>query len=333
MIPLDQPPSHEIQEIIMHFLEGSASEQEIEKLYAWLQENKSNRRYLDEVSTTYQASVTLNRFNAQKSDEAWNDLSHKLEGTKIIRFDRAKWLTGIAASIALIATATLVIFLKIQPLETKTQRGSLVRNSPGHSTRIILPDSSIVYLNTNSTLEYPPAFGTESRDVILKGEAFFDVRKGTKLFLVKTDNMTIKVKGTRFNVQAYKSDSQVKTTLEEGAVELQLSGEGRSYSMKPGDQIILNTKQRKVSLQRVDPSRFTAWKEDKLAFDNATLEEIVYKLENRYRVNIIVDSELSKSERFTITIGDESLDEVLELIQLSSRLKVRREINDIILYQ
>ncbi len=333
MIPSDQQPSHEIQEIIMHFLEGSASAHEIEKLHAWLQENKSNRKYFDEVSTTYQASVTLNRFNAQKTDEAWNDLSHKLEGAKVIQFDRAKWLTGIAASIALIIAAAFVIFLKIQPSGTEAQRGSLVRNSPGHNTRIVLPDSSIVYLNTNSTLEYPPAFGTQSRDVILRGEAFFDVRKGSKPFIVKTDNMTIRVKGTRFNVQAYKSDSQVKTTLEEGSVKLQLSGEGRLYSMKPGDQIILNTKQRKVSLQRVDPSHFTAWKEDNLAFDNATLEEIVYKLENRYRVNIVVDNELSKSERFTITIGDESLDEVLELIQLSSRLKVRREINDIILYQ
>ncbi|MGC3945422.1 MAG: DUF4974 domain-containing protein [Chryseolinea sp.] len=84
---------------------------------------------------------------------------------------------------------------------------------------------------------------------------------------------------------------------------------------------------------KVDPTNFTAWKEDVLTFDNMPLNEVIYKIENRFRVHIELDSTVSASERMTMTIGDESFDDVLELIQLSSGFKVRREINDYILYQ
>lgn len=329
----DRQPGNQIQQLILRFLEGSASEQDIATLTDWLKESRSNQEYFDEVNTTYQASVTVNRFNTQKTDEAWTSLMDRIDEPRKTVIPLYAWFLRVAASVLFLAAAWYLVTL-YQPHSVDSPKGNnLVKNSPGRNTRIVLPDSSIVYLNTNSTLEYPSAFGDVSREVYLKGEAYFDVRKGSRPFIVRTENMVIRVKGTRFNVQDYKNETDVRTTLEEGSVELLVSRKQRIYSLTPGDQVVLNTERSNVSLRKVDPSHFTAWKEEKLVFDNTPLQDIVYKLENRFRVNIIVEQHLSKSERLTMTITNETLDEVLDLIQLSSRFKVKKEINDVIIYE
>lgn len=336
MDPIDNTPQH-VKEIILRFLEGNASESDVAILFDWLKGSKENQQYFDEVNTTYQASVTLNRFTPQKTDDAWTRLSKDIETEKVVRrmprpaAFRYRSLLKIAASVSLIAVSGFLIF-KLLPKET-VQQGTIVRTATGNNTRILLPDSSVVWLNSSSTLEYPPAFGSESRNVVLKGEAFFDVRKGDKPFIVKTDNILVHVKGTKFNVQAYKSDQTVKTTLQEGKVELQVSGEDKVYTMQPGDQVVLDTKARKVTLHKVDPSDFSAWKEERLVFENVMLGSIVSKLENRFGVAIELDSMVARRERLTMTIERESLHEVLDLIQLSSHLHVKKEKNKIILYE
>ena len=208
-----------------------------------------------------------------------------------------------------------------------------VRNAEGTNTRIVLPDNSVVWLNTNSSLEYPPAFGNTAREVTLKGEAFFDIEKGSKPFIVKTGNVQVHVKGTRFNVQAYKEEDSVKTTLEEGRVELHIKGKDSFYVMNPGDQITLNTKVNDVVLRKVNPSNFSAWKEERLVFENTRLADIAARIENRYKVKISIAPSIGYRERLTMTIEHETLDEVLEMIRLSSRLKIKKDNNEITFYE
>ncbi|WP_333821085.1 FecR family protein [Ohtaekwangia sp.] len=327
-----------MKELILRFLEGQASEEEASRLLAWLQENETHRLYFDELNTAFQSSVTLNRVNHQMTEDAWRKLAVATgadNNNVIIMRNRRTFVftaLNIAASICLFIVAGALLVYNL-PKGTTVRHDTLVRTASGNNTRIVLPDSSIVWLNQNSTLEYPAEFGTASRDVVLKGEAFFDVRKGRKPFTVKTDNIFIKVKGTRFNVEAFKNEPTVKTTLEEGKVELQVSGAKQVYSMAPGDQVVFNADQQKVTMHRVDPSNFTAWKEDRLVFDNAPLSEVLTKLENRFRVNIRIDERLAKRERLSMTIEDEGLDEVLDLIQLSSRLRAKKDNNTIILFE
>jgi ferric-dicitrate binding protein FerR (iron transport regulator) len=201
------------------------------------------------------------------------------------------------------------------------------------NTRVVLPDNSVVWLNTNSTLEYAADFGTATREVSLKGEAFFDVKKDSKSFIVKTDNISIYVKGTRFNVRAYANEADIKTTLEEGKVELQVKGDKDIFTMRPGDQITFNSNLKKITRNTVDPTDYSSWKEERLVFDDTPLRDIILKLENRYNVDIEVDSALAEKERLTMTIEQETIDEVLEFIQLSSGLKYKKDKNQISIYE
>ena len=324
-----------IKEIILRFLEGISTVEEVTLLQSWLEESEANRQYFDELNNTYQASVTLNRFNHPSVENAWSKVSKSIVQAPVRNISQTKsrvlLVLKIAASICFLVVTGALLF-KILSENKIQQRSTIVWNSKVNNTRILLPDSSTVWLNVNSTLEYTPEFGQTLREVTLKGEAFFDVKKDSKAFVVKTDNMQVHVKGTRFNVEAYKKNATVKTTLEEGKVELHVDGNNEFFTMKPGDQIILNTKLNNVIVQKVDPSDFTAWKEEKLIFDNTPLSEVVAKLENRYKVNITIKSEKAKQERLSMTIEQEDIQEVLDLIKLSSRLRIKTENNEIILF-
>ena len=331
------PSYTEIDEIITRFLEGEASDHDVDILHGWLRERVENRRYFDEVNLAYQASITLNRVNQPRIDSGWQQLQGRIsknEGrNSLLLFPRIRkhsYLIAASVTFVLAVGTYLVISLVASP---RLKQNIIISSSKGSNTHIILPDSSDVWLNVNSTLEYPDEFGRDSRVVILKGEAFFDIRKNqAKPFIVKTEEMDVTVKGTRFNVEAGVNGKTTRTTLEEGKVDLYVRRNNKSYVMKPGDQITIGTDGNEVMHKKVNPSDFSAWKENVLRFDNAPLDEIIHKLENRYRVSISADKGLAK-ERFTLTIEQESLDEVLALIELSSQLKFKKENDQIILYE
>jgi len=103
--------------------------------------------------------------------------------------------------------------------------------------------------------------------------------------------------------------------------------------MQPGDQIIFNAQSKKVVLKKVNPSHYTAWKEDYVHFENNSLDDIVLRLENRYKVNITIDAALAQKESITMTIENESIEEVLELIKLSSSLQYTIKDKQITIYE
>lgn len=334
---LHEDTPENIDEIIFRFLEGTDSEEDADILVNWLKSHPDHQVYFDQLNSTYQTSVTLHRYSPEKTNEAWNDLSTKItSGTSERKAPRipqwsANMLLRMAASVCLIAVSWYVVTISTR--QTFPVPLTQIKNADAANTRVVLPDSSIVLLNANSTLQYPSLFGADSRDVVLKGEAFFDVRKGKIPFRVRAGNALIEVKGTRFNVEAYKKDGMVRTTLEEGKVDLSISGGKRAYSLMPGDQAIHDGGKNEVLIKQVNPSFYTAWKEERLVFDNTSLEEIVAKLQNRFRVNIEVENPLLNSEKLTMTIERETLDEILDLIMLSSDLQVKRQGDTITLYR
>lgn len=328
----------QIRNLIIKFLQKETSDEEIKELKAWLREDEVHRKYFDEINDTFQASVTMGRINSEKINTAWKnlaqriDLNEQLEVKRSISLFKARNLYKLAAAISGIVLIAYLSWHQFASGPHDNNR-AIVYQSKKLNTRITLPDSSVVWLNTNSTLEYPSTFGTGSREVDLKGEAFFDVKKGKGDFIVNTEKLSVYVKGTKFNVRAYANESDVKTTLQEGKVELKVRGDWEVYTMKPGDQITFNSARKEVIIHEVDPSDYSAWKEDRLVFDNTPLAEIIQKLENRYRVTITVDEVIANRERLTMTIENETLDEVLEFIQLSSRLKYTRMKNHVTIYE
>lgn len=330
---MNQPNPH-INGLILRFLKKETSQEELLELQAWLSQNKDNVAHFDRVNTEYQKQLVAERLSTEYVAASWDIVNSRITDTKsapVIRLLRSN-VFRVAASLALFA---LVIWRVVPSRKSETNAridDKVVLNSTNTKSPIILPDSTLVWLNANSSIEYTSTF-SENREVILKGEGFFDVRKkGMQTFVVKTTHFSIQVKGTRFNVQAYESEFE-NATLEEGSIELKLNGDGPAYELAPGDQLTINNTAQTVELKKVNPLNFTAWKEDKLIFDNTRLSEIIVKIENRYNVNIVIDESLAHRERMTMAIEHEPIEEILEMIHLSSQLNYKIENETIVIYE
>ncbi|MBD8390432.1 FecR family protein [Dysgonomonas sp. BGC7] len=168
----------------------------------------------------------------------------------------------------------------------KRSNGNNIIEVPYKGTyKVILPDGTKVSLNSGSILEFPDHFLTNERVVKLKGEAFFDVVKADgKPFIVNTNNMSIRVLGTKFNVKSYDNESSSYATLLEGKIELSTDKERKS--IQPGEQVVLNKETEALDIKEIDTEPIIAWIDDMFYFDRTPLEDVMRSLSRWYGVDI-----------------------------------------------
>jgi len=189
-------------------------------------------------------------------------------------------------------------------------------------TKFVLPDSTVVWLNSGSRLKYPFSFSGETREVYLTGEGYFNVAKNKKVpFVVKTDKVDITAYGTSFDVMAYPDDTDVKTTLVNGTVKVESVKNGKYLLLKPHSQALYNIRTGTMKGYRVDTRFYTSWKEGKLIFRNEPLGNVAHKLERWFNCTIYIKDDRLRNFKFTGNIEMETLREVLELINITSPIK------------
>ncbi|WP_430809644.1 MULTISPECIES: FecR family protein [unclassified Carboxylicivirga] len=199
---------------------------------------------------------------------------------------------------------------------------------------LTLADGTKVWLNAESSLEYPTYFSSATREVTLDGEAYFEVSKDTtRPFIVKTKGAAVTVLGTAFNVAAYNTEKTVTTTLVRGSVSFasEKAEDSESVILKPGMQGVINAEQKGIEVKTVDPAVYVAWKNGEFRFERMTLEEIFRTLQRWYDVDVVYHNELAKSKRFT---GDleryEEINTHLNMISLTTN--VQFEIKNNVVY-
>lgn len=221
------------------------------------------------------------------------------------------WGLRVAAIVVVALLVSNVFFFKKSVESQITETVQTITTPFGAKTNISLPDGSIVWLNSGSTLSYPTKF-SKNRPVTLVGEAFFEVEKNHKPFIVSTDYGDVEVKGTSFNVKAYADDNSFETTLEEGVVAFKVKNTLNEVTLKPGEQVIKTSKG--FTVKQVETKFFTSWKEGKLLFNKEPFPSFIIKLERWYNVKIeYTDPELDELW-YTGTIEMESISEVMEMI-------------------
>jgi transmembrane sensor len=220
----------------------------------------------------------------------------------------------------------------------------------GAKSEITLPDGSHVLLNAGSTIRYYSDFNIKSRNLSLEGEAYFKVAKNKKIpLIVNAANINIRAIGTEFNVKAYKNERIIETTLIEGVVEItkgmdkaaqsekiSLTPNQKAIYVKEGDKLsVYDTKEKikeqfdtkiaaeefyikPVILEKVDIAPIVAWTQDKLMFRGETLENICVKLNRKYDATFEFENENVKNLRFSGTLEDETLEQVLNVIKSTS---------------
>ena len=186
-----------------------------------------------------------------------------------------------------------------------------------HTPHKIEKDGSKVWLNSGSTLRFPTSFVGSERIVELKGEAYFDITKNSKMpFLVRTNNaMDIKVLGTQFNVMAYDDEKNINTTLIEGSVEV-LKGSGKTM-LKPGQEAILNRGSGNIKVAEADLEQAIAWKNGYFIFYNENIESIMRKVSRWYNVDVVYQGNLSNKDFVGTISRNKNVSELLKMLELT----------------
>lgn len=189
----------------------------------------------------------------------------------------------------------------------------------GSVSEMVLPDGSIIFLNSDSRIKYSIDGEKGIREVFLNGEAWFEVEKNKKKpFVVHTPLYDVNVTGTQFNIKAYDSDNKVTTTLEEGKVIIQSTENFRlaeNITLKPGEQVVLDKDSRELTIKTVNTKWFTSWKDNKLIFVNMNMKEFIVILERKYGVDIEVKNKAILDVHVDCTIKNETIIEILEIVK------------------
>ena len=193
----------------------------------------------------------------------------------------------------------------------------------GARTSFKLPDGSEVWMNSGSTISFPKQYG-DVRNVVLSGQAYFEVVKDGKPFEVKTNLGVIEVMGTSFDVKAY-TDEPFETTLVEGSVKVS-NNTNHIATLKPNQQSTI-TPADEMSLKEVNTELSTSWREGKLMFVKEPFANVARDLERWYNVKIELHGEKLKKLGYTGTIEMETFGEVLELINTTTPIKYKFDKN------
>lgn len=198
-------------------------------------------------------------------------------------------------------------------------------------------DGTTVYLNSGSSIRYPIHFiKNEPRKVFLKGEAFFKVAKDeANPFIVSAGAVNVRVLGTEFNVSAYSEDDGISTVLVSGSVQLydsiQPNIEKGEVVLQPGKRGMWSKEHKDFQIDDVDTSIYTAWLKDRLVFRDAPFSEIRKKLERHYNVSIINSNEALDKNTFNAYFSDESIKEILEILDRTYGIEYKIKENQIII--
>ncbi len=193
----------------------------------------------------------------------------------------------------------------------------------GENAQVILPDQTHVWLNSGTRLKYPSSFTGKNRDVELLGEAYFDVKHDSdRPFRVITENLTVKVLGTQFNVEALNDRDEVNITLIEGKVNLQTNKGQSIVELKPNQNAVYNSKSKALDVQSVDVEYYTSWTKGIMLFRNEKLADIADRLERCYNVFIEFDDEAAKEIKFSGSIlRNKPINQILDILKFTSNLE------------
>lgn len=203
----------------------------------------------------------------------------------------------------------------------------------GGEYRLKLSDGTIVFLNSESELRYPINFGTMLREVELKGEAFFEVAEDQQRpFVVKAEQVHVKVLGTSFNVNTYDKD-YIETVLVNGSVGIQVDGNDQEWRVKPNELARFDRKNKTIEVTEVDVLPYVTWKEGHFLFKNQSLEQIMDIMARWYDIKVEFQDESIRDLHFTGDIKRHADFSVI-LKALTSSVNVDYKLNghELILY-
>ena len=291
----------------------------------WITNNPHKKELVDTAKDLV-LGISFNQSFVGKEKVAleWKKLETKIEAKNPILKKKRNYFKAFsaAASILLLISISFYFVYNNSKITHNTNYGEILN--------LKLQDGSHVTLNSNSSLYY---YKNKSRKVWLTGEAFFQVDKKTATnakFWVLTDDLSVEVYGTSFNVNTKKKKTDV--FLEEGNIWLKLSN-GTDKKMIPGNYISYSSDKNKILEDKniLNATIKTSWKNGSLLFENLSLEKAMEKIEESYGYSIIFKDDLTKNTLITGAVPITNIDICIKAIEKSANVTILKKDNNLII--
>ncbi|MDR7129692.1 ferric-dicitrate binding protein FerR (iron transport regulator) [Algoriphagus sp. 4150] len=328
---------------INDFFEGKLSQEEAQELLDFLESQEADEFLSAEIIQLWSSKLKAEDYNWDNK-AVWKKLNHNKSNYARPYLHRethhkkkawGPWLR--AAAVFLIIGCSTLFFVNRDKYRTTQDQEQLLDtkmiskyNPAGQKTKVILPDGSTVYLNSESKIVYPANFQLD-RSISLEGEAFFEVAKDTKHpFTVESNGIVTKALGTSFNINTFETDGRVAVTLLTGKVELKQLDTENIIELNPGEGSVLSRNDSQLNKMPVEAEDMILWTKGVLKFNNTTVDQMAARLERWYGVKITVQGNKKKQLASGTFDSDESLRNVLtvlgESLDFSYELKDKKVI-------
>ena len=299
---------------LLKYFKGELDQQEARAIESWASESEENEKTLMSLAKVYNLGQLARTYTEKEVEDAWKKTCARFgvapRARKPLKRQWGFW--SMAVAIALLVAVNLALVLNA-PV-AGTDKAIILTSQQGKFVKYTLPDSTVVTLNHNSSLEFPLAFNGDERRVKLNGEGYFDVaRDEEKPFIVETGKeIQIKVLGTEFNLQSFSSDDIVQVSLISGSVEISRNGVADfSYIMHPSERFTCNVSNWEMKVETLKGITGVEWMSNKLVFMDTTLKEVARQISNHFGVQVIIEEEGLNSIRFSGSFDNRDLGTVL----------------------
>lgn len=315
----------DILTLIAKNLAGLSDSIETTQLKEWIESSADNSQYFEQIKNIWDASdkqIDPKKINTSKALENVLDKIPKASPKRPFWYYWQK----IAAIIILPLAIGILLWIYINSHKTISSN-EIVYNevfaSFGTRSSLRLSDSTIVWLNSGSSIRYPNKFINNERLIFLKGEAYFEVESdNSKPFIVQTSTLQIKATGTKFNILEHDSDPVTEVTLVSGKITVNELDNNKNLQLiselHPDQHLVYNRQTKVKSTINADTYKYIAWKDGILMFRDEPLDIVLNKISRIFNVDIELRGKVLNDYRYHATFKDESLEEILKLLKISA---------------
>ena len=288
-------------ELLHRLIAGTTTEEENRQLMEWFRQCASKEEFFMLFETAWKESPDEMPRDVQ--ERMYRRLSRELDEKKtktILLRSRFSWKVWPQIAVACITQNFTVLAEK------------------GQRAFITLPDSTKVWLNSDTKISYPADYGLKERNVTLVGEAYFEVAKNPdKRFIVEAKGMEVEALGTSFNVNAYQNDNKIIASLFSGSV--RVSYDRHVAILKPHESVKVDLLNRSFSRYKDESMQNIAlWRKNEITFDGESLEEITHIMSRLYNTTICIEDESLKKVCYIGTIRNNNLENFIDIINLTT---------------
>jgi ferric-dicitrate binding protein FerR (iron transport regulator) len=318
--------------LITKIFNQSAGNDDQEKLQQWIDEDSSHKRELEKIKTLWEESCKLKPFTEIDAESDWLVVERKISRSLLTRHKSIPLYSYIIRIAAIVILAVGLTFGLTKILKTSVKISShLITYQTNENVKTYrLPDGSVVTLNINSSISLDRKFNSDSRDIILKGEAFFEVQHQPLIpFRVFTGNSIVEVTGTRFSI--LEDTSFIRVMVLSGSVSLQSSENPKVETIiaqqESGYIFPDNTlkKQSEINLNNI------SWKTGQLIFHKTPIKSALQDIAHHFHKQLSIDENLKDS--LTAQFTNQPLQDILEEIRIITSLSVQESDNIIVVKQ